>query len=73
MKKQALTVAVAFLVSIVTAGACYAQRPSLVVNIPFAFHAGDKTRLTSIDRIRIELVIRANSRHQFAVRGGNKC
>lgn len=43
MKKQALVVVVALLVSIVTAGACYAQRPSLVVNIPFAFHAGDKT------------------------------
>lgn len=43
MKKQALGVAVALLVSIVTAGACYAQRPTLVVNIPFTFHAGDKT------------------------------
>jgi hypothetical protein len=43
MKKQALGVAVAFLVCMVTAGGCYAQRPSLVVNIPFAFHAGDKT------------------------------
>jgi hypothetical protein len=43
MKKQALGMAVAFLVCMATASGCYAQRSSLVVNIPFAFHAGDKT------------------------------
>ncbi len=42
MKKQALAVAVALLVSIIAAGRCYAQRGVLEVNIPFAFQAGDK-------------------------------
>ena len=44
MKRQALAVAVAFLLSIVAAGECYAHQQSvLVVNIPFAFQAGNKT------------------------------
>jgi hypothetical protein len=43
MKKQAFAVAVALLVSIIATGRCYAQRRVLVVNIPFAFQAGDTT------------------------------
>lgn len=43
MKRQARAVAVALLLFIVTAGECYAQRPALVVNIPFAFQVENKT------------------------------
>lgn len=42
MKRQALAVAVALLLSIVTADECYGQWPGLVVNIPFAFQVENK-------------------------------
>ena len=43
MKKQALAVAVALLLSAIASGVCYAQQPTLAVHIPFAFQVGDKT------------------------------
>jgi hypothetical protein len=43
MKKQAFALAVGLLVSMGAAGVCYAQRPALGANIPFAFQVGDKT------------------------------
>jgi len=43
MKKRALAVAVALIVSITAAGACFAHRRVVLANIPFVFEAGNKT------------------------------
>jgi hypothetical protein len=43
MKKQAFAMVVGLLLSIAAASVCYAQRPALGTNIPFAFQVGDKT------------------------------
>jgi hypothetical protein len=43
MKKQAFAAAVGLLLSMAAASVCFAQQPTLAVNIPFAFQVGDKT------------------------------
>lgn len=43
MKKRALAVTIALLLSVIAASQCYAQQLALVVNIPFAFQVGGKT------------------------------
>ncbi|MFY9530761.1 MAG: hypothetical protein WAR24_17810, partial [Candidatus Acidiferrales bacterium] len=62
MKKQALAVAVALLLSAIASGVCYAQQPTLAVHMPFAFQVGDKT--LPAGEYRIEFVPTADGYFQ---------
>ena len=74
MKKQ-IAVAVALMAAAIAAGPCYAQRTTLIGNIPFTFQVGDKTMPAgdySIQRAfsgeaRVQLIRRTDSSAAAAV------
>jgi hypothetical protein len=52
MRKQIISVAAVLFLSIIAAGQCRAQQTPIVVNVPFAFQAGDKMLPAGEYRIR---------------------